>query len=631
MNYLSVESLGKSYNDKLLFENITFGISAGQKAALVGVNGCGKSTLMKLVAGIEKPDNGVVAFRKGIKVAYLDQNPDFEGAQTVMESVFADENQALQAIREYEYYLEKSVTDAGAQSKLQQAMEKMDSLEAWDYESQVKQILGKLGIHNLEQRINELSGGQKKRVSLAKALIEKPDFLILDEPTNHLDLATIEWLENYLANAQMSLLLVTHDRYFLERVTNHIIEMEGGRLYNHKGSYSSFLESKAMREEQEAAEVSKAKNLMRTELEWMRRMPKARGTKAKYRIDAFHDLKKKASKDLRKQEVQLSVKGQRLGGLILELDKLNKSYGGQPFVKDFTYKFIKQDRVGIIGRNGIGKSTFLDLITGRTEPDSGEIVKGKNTVIGYYTQGQLEFSESQLVIDVVKEVAEVIEMADGSQLTASQLLNHFLFPPKTQHGKVAKLSGGERRRLQLMRVLMKNPNFLILDEPTNDLDLVTLNILEDFLANFKGCLLLVSHDRYFMDRLVEHSFVFEGEGVIRDFNGNYTDFREEQAEKAKLEAEIREEEKKKAEALAREEKKKNPEPKKKLSYKEKKEYEALEGEIDALELRKEELIGKMNAGTGSHEDLAEWAREIEHIDGELDEKTMRWMELDELA
>ncbi|BDD10435.1 ABC transporter ATP-binding protein [Fulvitalea axinellae] len=626
MNYLSVESIGKSYNEKLLFENLTFGLSAGQKAALVGVNGCGKSTLLKIVAGAEKADSGVVAFRKGVKVAYLAQNPEFDDELTVMQTVFADDNDMLRAIRDYEMALKRVENGEDAHEALQKAMEKVDSLNAWDYETQVKQILGRLGIQMFEQKIGSLSGGQRKRVAIAKALIEKPDFLILDEPTNHLDLATIEWLESYLADSQMSLLLVTHDRYFLERVTTEIFEMHQGKIFTYQGSYSQFLEQKAERHEQEAAEVDKAKNLMRKELDWIRRQPKARGTKAKYRIEAFEDLKEKASKDLSEQQVQLSVKTTRLGGNILELKDVSKSYDGQYYVKDFTYLFKKKDRVGIIGKNGVGKSTFLNMITGALAPDAGEVNKGLNTVFGYYTQEENTFKEDQRVIEIVKEVAEVIDMADGSKLTAGQLLTLFKFPPETQYGFVGKLSGGERRRLQLLRVLMQNPNFLILDEPTNDLDLVTLNILEDFLFNFGGCLIIVSHDRYFMDRLIEHSFVFEGDGVISDFPGNYTDYREAEKEKAKLEAQRKEEEKKKAEPKAKSNR--GGDQKRKLSYKEQREYEALETEIDELETRKAELVDLMNGG-GSHEELAAWAKEVQEIEEALEVKTDRWLELAE--
>ncbi|BDD05908.1 ABC-F family ATP-binding cassette domain-containing protein [Aureibacter tunicatorum] len=629
MNFLSVETLTKSFGERSLFENISFGVGQGQKVALVGVNGCGKSTLLKIIAGEDTPDSGVVAFRKGIKVSHLSQNPSFNEDDKIINAIFDSNNETLKLIKEYELCLTKSAYDESAQEKLTELMSQMDDKQAWDYESQIKQILGELGLYDLEQSISQLSGGQRKRVALAKALIEKPDFMIMDEPTNHLDLDSIEWLENYLATAQLSLILVTHDRYFLEKVTNEIIEIDQGGLHVYKGNYSYFLEKKAERQEQEATEISKAKNLMKKELEWMRRQPKARGTKAKYRVDAFGDLKKKASKKIVEQNVELSVKTQRLGGKILEIDKLNKAYDGISFIKDFSYIFKKKDRIGIIGKNGVGKSTFLNTLTGEITPDSGEIEKGVNTVFGYYTQTELQFKEDQRVIDIVKEVAEVIHMADGSTITASSLLTMFNFPPDTQYSVVSKLSGGEKRRLQLLRVLMLNPNFLILDEPTNDLDLITLNTLEDFLFNFSGCLLIVSHDRYFMDRLVDHSFIFEGEGIIKDFPGNYSDYREWKLEEdARKEAEQKELAQRKSEE-AKQKTLEKPKEKKKLSFKEQKEYETLEQDIENLEIEKEELLEKMNSGITDHQELAEIAQRIETVDHELDSKTERWIELSE--
>ncbi|WP_338235861.1 ABC-F family ATP-binding cassette domain-containing protein [Persicobacter diffluens] len=629
MNYLSIEELHKSFDERLLLNGVSFGINQGQKIALVGVNGCGKSTLMKIIAGREEADKGVVAFREGVKVAFVAQSPVFKEGDSIREAVFDAENSTLSLIRDYEYHLERSATDEKSAERLQELIGEIDAANAWDYEAQVKTILGQLGLHDLEQKVGELSGGQRKRISLARALIEKPDFLILDEPTNHLDLETIEWLEQYLSTANMALLLVTHDRYFLEKVTNHIIELDGGQIFQYQGNYSYFLEKKAEREQIEAAEVDKAKNLYKKELDWIRRQPKARGTKAKYRVDAFQDVKKAAHKNLKKDEMELSVQERRLGGKILELDKVNKAYDGQPFVKDFSYIFKKKDRIGIIGKNGVGKSTFLNIITGQLEADSGEIDRGINTHIGYYRQEDATFNPEARVIDVVKEVAEVVELADGSTLSASAFLNLFLFPPKMQYNVVGKLSGGERKRLQLLRVLIKNPNFLILDEPTNDLDLITLNVLEDFLAKFGGCLMLVSHDRYFMDRLVDHTFVFEGQGLIRDFAGNYSDFRTEEAEKERARVEAAKAvEKPKADWKAEQ---KKEQPKKKLSFKEQKEFEQLGEDIEQLEIQKAELVEKMNAGTGSHEDLATWAKEIEDIGDQLDEKELRWLELSEFA
>ena len=621
MNYLSVEDVSKSYSDKLLFQNISFGIGQGEKVALVGVNGSGKSTLLKIITGQEAPDSGQVSFRNNIKISFLSQNPAFNPDDNIWDAVFDSSDEKLRLIKEYERQLILSQSSTKADI-LTDLIEQMDNLHAWDYESEVKQILGKLGIHDLEKKIKELSGGQQKRVALARALVEKPDILIMDEPTNHLDLDIIEWLEEYLAMANLSLLLVTHDRYFLESVTNQIIEIDRNKIFKYEGSYSDFLEKKAVREEQERVEVNKAKNLMKKELEWIRRQPKARGTKAKYRIDAFEKTKEKASQNLTKSNVQLDVNAQRQGKKILELDRVSKSFNNTEIIKTFSYTFKKGDKIGIIGNNGVGKSTFLNLITNRLEADSGTIEIGKTTEFGFYTQQELNFKEGQKVIDIVKEVAEVITMSDGSTITASQFLQHFLFAPKAQHDFVEKLSGGEKRRLQLLRVLMKNPNFLILDEPTNDLDLVTLGILEDFLSNYDGCLLIVSHDRYFMDRLVEHVFVLEKGMEIKNFPYNYSQYREYAA---KLEKEITTKT-----VIAKNEKVKS-QSNRKLSYNEKKEYDGLEREIEQLEKDKQSLIEKLNSGEGSHEDLQIWGQQIEKLIETIEEKEMRWLELSEIA
>ena len=621
MNYLSVEDVSKSYSDKLLFQNISFGIGQGEKVALVGVNGSGKSTLLKIITGQEAPDSGQVSFRNNIKISFLSQNPAFNPDDNIWDAVFDSSDEKLRLIKEYERQLILSQSSTNA-DVLTDLIEQMDNLHAWDYESEVKQILGKLGIHDLEKKIKELSGGQQKRVALARALVEKPDILIMDEPTNHLDLDIIEWLEEYLAMANLSLLLVTHDRYFLESVTNQIIEIDRNKIFKYEGSYSDFLEKKAVREEQERVEVNKAKNLMKKELEWIRRQPKARGTKAKYRIDAFEKTKVKASQNLTKSNVQLDVNAQRQGKKILELDRVSKSFNNTEIIKTFSYTFKKGDKIGIIGNNGVGKSTFLNLITNRLEADSGTIEIGKTTEFGLYTQQELNFKEGQKVIDIVKEVAEVITMSDGSTITASQFLQHFLFAPKAQHDFVEKLSGGEKRRLQLLRVLMKNPNFLILDEPTNDLDLVTLGILEDFLSNYDGCLLIVSHDRYFMDRLVEHVFVLEKGMEIKNFPYNYSQYREYAA---KLEKEIATKT-----VIAKNEKVKSS-SNRKLSYNEKKEYDGLEREIEQLEKDKQSLIEKLNSGEGSHEDLQIWGQQIEKLIETIEEKEMRWLELSEIA
>ncbi len=634
MNHLSVENLRKSFNEKTLFSEITFGISQGQKVALVGHNGCGKSTLLRIISGHETTDTGQVVFANDLRVAYLHQNPFFREGDTVKEAVFDRQNPLLALVSDYEYYMKLSETDPAAGEKLQDLLPAMEAHNAWDYESQVQQILGKLGIHDMDQKVNQLSGGQKKRVSLAKTLIEKPDFLILDEPTNHLDLETIEWLEEYLAKAQLTLLMVTHDRYFLERVTNEILELDGGSLYKYKGNYSYYLEKKAEREQMQATEVDKARNLMRKELDWVRRQPKARGTKAKYRMDAFEDTKEKASQKLGRAQMELDVKTSRVGGKIMEIKKISKSFEGKQLFRDFSYTFKKGDRIGVIGKNGMGKSTFLNTLTGKIKPDTGEIDTGGTTVFGYYTQDEQVFNPEHRIIDVVKEVAEVIETGSGKQLTASQFLNYFQFPPAVQYTPVGKLSGGEKRRLQLLRVLIKSPNFLILDEPTNDLDITTLNILEEYLENFGGSLIIVSHDRYFMDRLVEHLFVFEGDGELRDFYGNYTDYRETKAEEEAAEKKAPE---KKSDSPAAVKTAPAAQPaadkteKRKLSFKEQREFSELEKEIATLEKKKVQFTEKMNQGQPGHQELIDWAQELEQINKTLEEKELRWLELSEFA
>jgi len=625
MNNLSVENLAKNYDERQLFENLTFGLEQGQKAALVGVNGCGKSTLLKIIAGIEPPDRGEVSFRKGVRVAMVPQSPEFDDNDNIVQAVFAEDIEELNVIRDYEIAIHKATVDPENAPDLTDVLERMDQLNAWDYESQVKQLLGELGLHDLEQKMGELSGGQRKRVALARALVVKPDFLILDEPTNHLDLDVIEWLESYLATANLTLLMVTHDRYFLDRVTNEIMEIDQGELFRYKGNYQNFLEKKAEREAQDAATVDKAKNLLRKELEWMRRQPKARGTKAKYRVDAFYETKEKASKGIQRAEMEVNLKGERQGKKILVMEHVSKRFDKIKILENFEHTFQRKERVGIVGPNGVGKSTFLNLLIGNILPDSGNMELGQTTKFGYYTQEEQIFNPNSRVIDVIKEVAEVIKMADGSVITASQLLNQFLFPPKMQFNMVGKLSGGERRRLQLLRVLMNNPNFLILDEPTNDLDLMTLNVLEDYLDNFEGCLMIVSHDRYFMDKLTDHLFIFEGEGQVRDFPGNYTDFREQGGKLAKKE----EAPKKSAD--------KSPAPaepvkteKKKLSYNEQREYDKLEGEIAKLEKERDAKTALMNQKT-DFEELQKLAEELEAIRDSIEEKEMRWLELSDKA
>jgi ATP-binding cassette subfamily F protein uup len=632
MNLLSAENLSKNYADRWLFRELNFGLQQGQRVGLVGINGSGKTTLLRILAGLEPPDTGGLSTRKDTRVSFLGQQPVFDETLTVEETIFASQNDTLAAIRDYEHV----VNDPNHKpADLQRVMELMDSYNAWDYESQVQQILGKLGILGelLQRNVSKLSGGQRKRVALARVLIEEPDVLILDEPTNHLDLATIEWLENRLASPSLTLLMVTHDRYFLDRVANEIVELDQGRVHRYQGNYAYFVEKKADREQMETAEVEKARNLLRKELDWMRRQPQARGTKQKARIDAFYETQEKAKTKIKGPEMELSVKTTRQGGKIIEVEHLSKKFGDKVVLSDFSYVFKKKDRIGLVGPNGAGKTTLLNMLTKQLAPDSGTVDAGQTTVFGYYTQTELEFDPTQRVIDIVKEVAEVIELADGSVVTASQFLQHFQFPPAQQYTLVSKLSGGEKRRLQLLRVLIKNPNFLILDEPTNDLDIITLNILEDFLLQFAGCLIIVSHDRYFMDALVEQVFALEPAGKIRQFPGNYTDYREWLQEQP-------------ADNTARDAEKAlksvNPTvatapapaaaaPKRKASFAEKKEYETLEKELEQLETLKQQLIEKLNSGSGSHTELADWAAQLKRTDADLDSKGERWLELAELV
>lgn len=624
MNYLSVENLSKSFGERVLFQNISFGIDQGQKIALVGVNGAGKSTLMKIIMGIEVPDSGEIGINQQVKVSYVHQNPVFLGDLTIFQTIFeGTKNETLQVIEDYHKAMLDSEMGKDNGDVLQKLFEKMDALQAWDYEFQIKEVLGRLGLHDTELPVGNLSGGQRKRVALAKAILEKPDLLLLDEPTNHLDLETIEWLEDYLSKANLALFMVTHDRYFLEKVTNEILELDNGKIFRYQGNYGYFLEKKAERREIEQTEQEKAKSLYKKELEWIRRQPKARGTKAKYRVDAFEQTKEKAFQKKEEREIELTVTSQRLGNKIIEIEKISKSFDAKPIVKDFSYTFKKGDKIGIVGPNGAGKTTFLNMITGLIQPDSGTVSLGQTTAIGYYRQEEDRFDEEKRLIDIVKEVAEVVSVAGGSTITVSQFLNKFGFPPKQQHTPIAKLSGGERRRLQLLMVLIKSPNFLILDEPTNDLDIMTLNTLEEFLDTFPGCLIIVSHDRYFMDRLVEHLFVFEGEGKIKDFPGNYTDFREWEKEQ------------KSAEKSEKVEKAVSPEPKSntskaKASFKEKKEFESLSVQMEALNTEKSNLVEQISSGTEDHEALVKWSQRIEEIEGKLEEMEMRWLELSDL-
>jgi ABC transport system ATP-binding/permease protein len=626
MNYLSVQNLSKSFGERKLFQSISFGIDQGQKVALVGVNGAGKSTLMKIIMGLEVADTGEVAINQQIKIAYVHQNPVFTGDLSIYQTIFeGGNNETLQVIEAYHKAMVDSENGIDNSSALQVIFEKMDRLEAWDFEYQVKEVLGKLGLHDTSIPVGNLSGGQRKRVALAKAILEKPDLLILDEPTNHLDLETIEWLEDYLSKANLALFMVTHDRYFLETVTRQILELDQGKVFWYSGNYGYFLEKKEERLAIEQTEQDKAKSLYKKELDWIRRQPKARGTKAKYRIDAFEETKEKAFQKREERDIQLSVTTQRLGNKIIEIEKISKSFDDLKMVEDFTYTFKKGDKIGIVGPNGIGKTTFLKLITGLLEPESGKISIGQTTAIGYYKQEEDTFDEEKRLIEIVKEVAEVVTVAGGATLTISQFLTQFGFPPKQQHTPIAKLSGGERRRLQLLMVLIKSPNFLILDEPTNDLDIVTLNTLEEFLENFPGCLIIVSHDRYFMDRLVDHLFVFEGEGIIKDFPGNYTDFREWEEENkniAKPEVKVEkvaQTEKTPVEIVA----------KKKASFKEKKEFEEIGLKIQQFSEEKEKIISALS-NLVENQDIVTLSKNLQDIEKSLEELELRWLALSDL-
>ena len=615
----------KTYGEKVLFQNISLQISKGQKVALVAQNGSGKTTLLRVIAGQEAPEGEaakVMAYRD-VRIGYLDQEPDFFEGHTVLEAVLDSDNDIIQAIRRYEH----AMLFPGQAENMQKAITEMDDLKAWDFEARIQEILTKLEIHDLDKLVSTLSGGQKKRLALAKLIIEEPDFLILDEPTNHLDLDMIEWLEEYLQQPNLTLLMVTHDRYFLERVCDLILELDNGQLYKYTGNYSEFLYKKATRHDTENAELEKSKKLFNKELEWVKRQPKARSTKAKSRVDAFEGLKEKVSGKQENKEVQIDIKGQRMGKKILEAHNISKSFDDKKIVESFSYKFRKKERVGIVGPNGVGKTTFLKMLTQELRPDGGKVVIGDNTVFGYYTQDGIQLKEDKRVIDVVQDIAEYIPLEKGQKLTAPQLLERFLFSRKQQQVYVSKLSGGERRRLHLLCILMQNPNFLILDEPTNDLDILTLNVLEDFLMEFPGCVIIVTHDRYFMDKIVEHLFVFEGEGHIRDFNGVYSDYREIQKEREREQRrEERAEQQKGREQQQAQEQKSSG-----LSQEERKELKRLEKQILQLEERRQKITEQFNSTSLSPEKITELSKELAALKDEVEEKEMRWMELAELA
>lgn len=625
MNFISVEELTKVYGTKVLFDKISFGINQGQKVGLIAKNGAGKTTLLNILMGKEIADAGNITQRKGITISYLNQSPLFNEESTVEQAIYHSDNAVLNAVRIYETCLAKYEKDGSEESldAFQNASAQMDQLQAWNYEAKINEVLSKLNISFLDKPIKSLSGGQKKRVALAQILIDEPDFVILDEPTNHLDVEMIEWLEGYLGSSSITILMVTHDRYFLDRVCDEILELDNGSLYRYKGDFQYYVEKKAEREQIENSEIDKAKNLYRRELEWVRKMPRARGTKAKSRVDAFDDVEEKAFSKRKQDTLHLDVKMSRLGGKILELIKLSKRYGDTNILNPFSYVFKRQEKIGIVGKNGVGKTTFLNMIMDLEKPDGGKIQPGETIVFGYYTQAGMNLKEEKRVIEVVKDVAEFIPLSDGSKITASQLLQRFMFNPDVQYTYVSKLSGGEKRRLYLLTILMKNPNFLILDEPTNDLDLITLSILEEFLLHFQGCILLVTHDRYFMDKLSDHLFVFEGDGVIRDFPGNYTQYREKVQEESKQPLV-----KEKAAEIKKEATEATSVEKRKATYKEKLEYEKLEKEIALLEKEKSELTEKLNSG-GDHEEVAKWANRVGEIITLVDEKTIRWLEIAE--
>lgn len=617
-SYLQIDNLTKSFGDLVLFENISFGIAEGQRIGLIAKNGTGKTTLLNIISGKEGYDSGNIVFRRDLRVDYLEQDPKYPEELTVLEACFHHGNSVVELIKEYERCMETE-----GHPGLEDLLVRMDHEKAWEYEQKAKQILSQLKIRNFDQQVKYLSGGQLKRVALANALITEPDLLILDEPTNHLDLDMTEWLEGYLRRTNLSLLMVTHDRYFLDRVCSEIIEIDNRQVYQYKGNYSYYLEKRQERIEATNAEIERANNLYRTELDWMRRMPQARAHKAKYRQDAFYEIEKVAKQRFNNDNVKLDVKASYIGSKIFEADHLYKSFGDLKILEDFSYIFARYEKMGIVGNNGTGKSTFIKILMGQVQPDSGTIDIGETVRFGYYSQDGLQFDEQMKVIDVIQDIAEVIELGNGKKLTASQFLQHFLFTPETQHSYVYKLSGGERRRLYLCTILMRNPNFLVLDEPTNDLDIITLNVLEEYLQNFKGCVIVVSHDRYFMDKVVDHLLVFNGQADIRDFPGNYSDYRDWKEAKAQQEKEAEKPQEEKTARVRLNEKRK-------MSFKEKREFEQLEKEITGLEAEKAAIEEQLCSGTLSVDELTEKSKRLPEVNDLIDEKTMRWLELSEI-
>lgn len=620
MNFLSVEQLTKSYGERILFSDLTFGIEQGQKAAIVAKNGAGKSTLLRCLLGFEPADSGTVTFRKELRIAFMEQTEDLNPELSVLDAVLDHDLPEIQLIKAY-----ADALAANDEAKLGELYQALTEHQAWDLEVKVQQIMSVLKLSGITQKVGQLSGGQKKRVALAKVLLSEAEFLILDEPTNHLDLDMIEWLEQYLSASQLTLLMVTHDRYFLEVVCDTIFELADQTIYRYKGNFSYYLEKKAEREEQLQSTIEKAKNTFRKELDWIRRQPKARGTKQKARVDAFSDLKKVASQRLDEDELELPIKMERLGTKIVEFHKASKAFGTRAMLDDFSYHFQRQERLGIVGNNGTGKTTFLKMLTGELEPDKGKIVIGETVVFGYYSQELMEVDPDMKVIDVVREVAEFIPLEKGRQLSAAQLLERFLFPRDMHYHFVHKLSGGERRRLKLLRVLMLNPNFLILDEPTNDLDIFAMAVLEEYLRLFQGSLIVVSHDRYFMDKMVDHLFVFQGEGKIKDITGNYHSYR------TALQQNLREQKQTPKAEIPLVQKSEQSEKKRKMSFKEKQEFEQIEKELPQLEQEKELLSAELSSGALSNELLLEKGARLGQVVEKIDEFTMRWLELSELA
>jgi ATP-binding cassette subfamily F protein uup len=623
ISYLQAENIGRRIGDNLLFENLSLNINKDDKVALIAVNGAGKSSMLDILSGRENPDGGIITLKKDLRIAYLQQSPVLNESNRIIDELFSTGSILVNLIKEYE-----ECVISGSPEKLHVLIQKMDDHKAWDYEVAVKQILFKLRLTDLDTIIGTLSGGQKKRVALAKVLVEDSDLLILDEPTNHLDLDMIEWLEEYLMKSNKTLLMVTHDRYFLDRVCNVILELSENTLFRYEGNYEYFLEKKQEREYSSKMNTEKAQNLLKTELEWMRRMPKARRHKAKSRIESFYETKEKAANRPDEKSININVGVSRLGKKIMEMKKVNKAYGKKTILREFTYSFNRFEKAGLIGPNGSGKTTLLNIITGLTEPDSGIIEKGETIVFGYYRQEGIKFDEEITVADAVKNISERVTLIDGSVLSVTQFMNYFLFPPGKQYTLVRKLSGGEKRRLYLLTVLMKNPNFLILDEPTNDLDILTLNVLEEYLSNFPGCVIIVSHDRYFMDKVVGHIFEFKGEGVIKDFPGNYTQLREKQTEDEKK-AQTLKSLKSSVLEISPEVKRKS-EKKPGLSFREKKEFETLSEEIEKLEAEKKRIETGISSGLLTSDELYDSSTRHGEIMKILNEKELRWLELSEL-